>query len=236
MKPSVRRRATQVMRQQGPLTTRPSLLAGEEFPPEPRQKRSLDKRERLKAAALALFAEKGYERTSIDEIVGRANLAVGGFYQHFESKRQLLLALMDELLANLGRLDLHPRATSDIRAGLHELLSNAFSTDLRYLGVYRAWQEAVLADEDLAHKQEKIHIWTIARITAVFEFLHELPGSRPDLDIAALARAMDTFFWSLIAEAVRSPDVELKQSIDSATHLIYHAIFTDSAKKGRTTK
>src|SRR5208282_1120574 len=59
---------------------RPNLLAGEDLPPEPLQKRSIAKRGRLKAAALALFGEKGYERTSVDDVARRARLAVGGFY------------------------------------------------------------------------------------------------------------------------------------------------------------
>ena len=32
---------------------------------------------------MALFGEKGYNLTSIDDIAQRANFAVGGFYQHF---------------------------------------------------------------------------------------------------------------------------------------------------------
>jgi hypothetical protein len=45
---------------------------------------------------------------------------------------------------------------------------------------------------------------------------------------------MDLFFWSLLAQAVRLPEVELNQWIDSATHLIYHAMFADPPhKEGR---
>jgi len=210
---------------------RPKLLAGEDLPPEPRQKRSLEKRARLKAAGLVLFGEKGFESTSVDEIARRAKLAVGGFYQHFRSKRQLLLALMDELLEKLSQLDFRPRAVSDVRAVVHELLSRAFSHDLHYLGAYRAWQEAVLSDPELARKQLKIHAWTTARVTTVFQFLQQLPGARPEVDIPGLARVMDSFFWSLLAQAVRMPEVELNGWIDSATHLIYHAMFVDAAGK-----
>ena len=216
------------------MKVRPNLVAHEDLPPEPHQKRSLDKRARLKAAGLALFGEKGYEATSIGEIARRAKLAVGSFYRHFRSKRQLLLALMDELLEKLSQLNLRPKAVADIRAGLHEMLSRAFSADLRYLGAYRAWQEAVLSDPDLAQKQEEIHGWTTARVMTVFQLLQQLPGARPGVDIPGLARAMDSFFWSLLAQAVRLPRVELNQWIDSATHLIYHAMFMDSTKKGRT--
>jgi AcrR family transcriptional regulator len=212
-------------------STRPNLLAGENLLPEPQQKRSLAKRDRLKLAALALFGEKGYESTSVEEIAKRANLAMGSFYQHYRSKRQLLLALMDELLDHLSRLELRPGGGGDIRAGLRELLSRAFSTDLRYLGAYRAWQEAALSDLELAQKQQEIHVWTTARVMAVFNFLQQLPGARTGVDIAALARVMDTFFWSLLAQALRLSKPELDQWIDAATHLIYHALFLDETAK-----
>lgn len=216
------------------MTRRPNLLAGEDLPPAPRQKRSLAKRARLKSAGLALFGEKGYEATSIDGIARRAKLAVGSFYQHFRSKRQLLLALMDELLEKLSELDLRPNLAADPRAGLHALLSGAFATDLRYLGAYRAWQEAVLSDPGLARKQAEIHAWTTTRVTTAFQLLTQLPGARPGVDVPSLARAMDSFFWNLLAQAVRLRQTELRQWIDSATHLIYHALFRDPPQKGRT--
>ena len=135
------------------MKKRPDLLAGENLPAQPQQQRSLDKLTRLKAAALDLFGERGYEGTAIGEVAGRARLAVGGYYQHFRSKRQLLLVLMDELLEGLSRLDLNPGAMTDVRAGIRGLLSRAFSADFHYLGAYLAWQEAMLSDPELALKQ-----------------------------------------------------------------------------------
>jgi AcrR family transcriptional regulator len=216
------------------LSLRPNLVAGEDLPPEPQQKRSLEKRSRLKAAGLALFGEKGYENTSVDEIARRAKLAVGTFYQHFRSKRQLLLALMDELLEKLSQLDFRPTGATDVRAVIHELLARAFAHDLRYLGAYRAWQEAVLSDPDLVRKQVQIHAWTTTRVTTVFQLLQQLPGARPGVDVPGLARVMDTFFWNLLAQAAHMPAVELNQWIDSATHLIYHAMFFDPPKNRGT--
>jgi AcrR family transcriptional regulator len=210
---------------------RPNLLKGEDLPAAPQQKRSLEKRARLKAAGLVWFGEKGYEKTSIDEIARRAKLAVGGFYQHFRSKRQLLLVLMDELLEKLSQLKFRPGTGKDVQAGIRELLSRAFSHDLRYLGAYRAWQEAALSDPELARKQEGIHGWTTNRVIAVFEMLEQLPGARRGVDIPGVARAMDSFFWSLLGRAGQLRKAELNQQIDAATHLMYHAMFTDDGKK-----
>jgi len=216
------------------MKTRPNLLAGEDLPPQPLQPRSQDKRARLKAAGLALFGEKGYEQTSINDVARRAKVAVGGFYQHFHSKRQLLLALMDDLLENMSRLNLNPAATGNVRAGLRELLARGFSGDLQYLGACRAWEEAVLSDPELARKQQRIHAWTTGRIEALFRHLAQLPQARSGIDHAALARVIDGFFWSLLGQALRMPRMELDNWIDSATHMIYHALFVDPERKRKT--
>ena len=209
------------------MKRRPNLLAGENLQPQPSQKRSRERRARLQTAALALFGEKGYESTSIEDVARRAKLPVGTVYQHFRSKQQLLLVLMDELLEGLSWLDLRPATLANPREGIRGLLSRAFSHDLRYLGAYRAWQEAALADADLAQKQKEIHAWTTARVVALFQLLQRLPGARSGVDIPGLARAMDSFFWSLLAQATQFSKAQLNQRIEAATHLIYHAIFRD---------
>lgn len=210
------------------MIKRPNLLAGEDLPPGPVQKRSLEKRARLKAAALSLFGEKGYERTCIEDVAGRAKLALGTFYQHFRSKRQLLLTLMDELLERLSRLELRPQGAHDVRAGLRDLVSRAFSQDLRYLGAYRAWQEAVLADPEFSRKQRQIHAWTANRLETVFRLLQQMPGARRNVDLPTLAKVMDSFFWGLLGQAAAMHKAELKQWIDASNHLIYHALFVDN--------
>lgn len=45
-------------------------------------------------AAEALFSERGFENTQLDEIAVRANCSRGGIYAHYSSKEDLFLALM----------------------------------------------------------------------------------------------------------------------------------------------
>jgi AcrR family transcriptional regulator len=208
-----------------------TLLAAEALPRAPRQRRSREKRVQLKAAALALFAEKGYEETSIDDTADRAHLAIGTVYQHFRSKRQLLLFLMDELLEQLTRLDLEPKASSDRRTALRAVFARAMAGDLQYVGAYRAWHEAALTDADLAHKEAEIHAWTTARLLSVLHFLEKLPHARPGADRPGLATVLDGLFWSLLVQASRASDLERERWIDAATHLMYHALFTDPPRR-----
>ena len=49
-------------------------------------------RERLQAAALDLFAERGYDQATAAEIAARADLTERTFFRHFADKREVLFA------------------------------------------------------------------------------------------------------------------------------------------------
>src|ERR1700691_4761046 len=53
--------------------------------------------ERLERAALALFAERGYDETTVAEIADRAGLAKSTFFRYFPDKRDVLTAGQETL-------------------------------------------------------------------------------------------------------------------------------------------
>ena len=57
--------------------------------------------ERLAVAALELFAERGYENTTVIDIAQRAGLTKSTFFRHFQDKREVLFGdgSMNGLLA-----------------------------------------------------------------------------------------------------------------------------------------
>lgn len=86
-------------------------------------------KQRVLDSAVELFAQQGYDATSVAQVIHRAGLTKGGFYHHFASKQALLyevygdlitrqLAALDEILAR--RLD--PAAT--LRAIITDLVES----------------------------------------------------------------------------------------------------------------
>lgn len=57
----------------------------------------LRRRELLEAAA-GVFADRGYDATTMQELAAQVGLAAGGIYHYFGSKEQLLIAICDELV------------------------------------------------------------------------------------------------------------------------------------------
>lgn len=74
------------------------------------------RRRRIQQAAREVFAEKGYTKTSIEQVARQASLSVGAIYLYFRSKEDLYISLLEETLeafdAELAqiriRTDIHP--------------------------------------------------------------------------------------------------------------------------------
>ncbi len=61
-----------------------------------REARLEKRRGRIVAAALMLFASRGYTVTSVDEIVARAKVSKSAFYEFFESKEHCFRELLTQ--------------------------------------------------------------------------------------------------------------------------------------------
>jgi TetR/AcrR family transcriptional regulator, cholesterol catabolism regulator len=59
------------------------------------------RRSEVVATAAKLFAERGYDGTSMSELTAATGLAAGGLYHYIEGKDDLLIAICDELLEPL---------------------------------------------------------------------------------------------------------------------------------------
>lgn len=76
-------------------------------------------RDRLVEAAADLFAERGYERTSIQDVARRAGLTSGAIYSNFRGKRELLMAAISRPSEALGR---QVRSARDAGASVLDLI------------------------------------------------------------------------------------------------------------------
>ncbi|NDA82219.1 MAG: TetR/AcrR family transcriptional regulator [Actinobacteria bacterium] len=73
-----------------------SVMSGTEIKSEPKSRLPRDERRaQLLVAALEIFTASGYHAASMDEIAERANVSKPVLYQHFPSKLDLYLAVLD---------------------------------------------------------------------------------------------------------------------------------------------
>jgi AcrR family transcriptional regulator len=56
-----------------------------------------DTREKIRAVALELFAEQGYDKTSLREIAERLDVTKAALYYHFKSKEDIVASLFEDV-------------------------------------------------------------------------------------------------------------------------------------------
>ncbi|TWF93803.1 TetR/AcrR family transcriptional regulator [Saccharopolyspora dendranthemae] len=85
--------------------------------------------QRLLAVATRLFAEQGFEATSVQQIVDAAGVTKGAMYHYFGSKDDLLYEIYARVLRDQqARLDVAADSDSPVRERLHSAASDVVAT------------------------------------------------------------------------------------------------------------
>jgi len=93
-----------------------------------------DTRSRVQKVALELFAEQGYEKTSLREIAERLGVTKAALYYHFKSKEDIVHSFTDDYFTELDALVDWARKQSRGDETRHEVLD-------RYVGIVLAGNE-----------------------------------------------------------------------------------------------
>jgi AcrR family transcriptional regulator len=160
--------------------------------------------ERLLAAAMRLFSEKGYERTSVGEIQEEAGLTFGSgaLYKHFPSKEAVLAEGVERFVESarterkmLGDLDSEPIASA--LKTIADLAMASFSRDKDALRI--VWRDL----DNFPQLQEKVRTERIRStfddFSAWLEHQHDLGRlrSHDSRAVAAVALGSLAFFQIL---------------------------------------
>ncbi|MDN3059783.1 TetR/AcrR family transcriptional regulator [Streptomyces sp. SRF1] len=164
--------------------------------PRTQKERNEQTRRALLDAGSSLLREVGYARTSVAQITQRANRAHGTFYLHFESKRDLVSVLLDDM-------------ADEARENIREIWSTAPTVDAIWLGV-RAFlaritpnrslwlllEEVVALEEDAAPLRSRLRQQYVAPILrGIQNRSDELPPPVPNLELLAdLVTSMSLYF------------------------------------------
>jgi len=142
-----------------------------------------DARQRLVVAALHLFAEQGYDDTTVAQIAERAGLTRSTFHRHFGDKREILTAghkTLSRLLAD--GIDAAPAEATPMRAvaaGLERASAEmtAFNRELSPL-----MHAAIEANEEL---QKRYALKSIGMAAAMVEALKRRDVAEATAQVAA---------------------------------------------------
>ena len=88
-------------------------------------------RERILDEALSLFSERGFEKTTVADIVGQCDIARGTFYNYFPYMNSLFDALINQLNQRIIEAIQHTRKQTD---NLYDYLYGTFKSYFDLIG------------------------------------------------------------------------------------------------------
>ena len=177
-----------------------------------RQRRG-DTRQRIQDVALEMFAERGYEKTSLREIAERLDVTKAALYYHFKTKEDILVSLfadlttpMDELiewaqgqprtLATKTELLNRYSAALDKAAPLFRFMQENQGT-VRDLSVGNGFKERMISMVDVMKEPEAPLVDQVRCISALFTMhagmfaLKDIEGDPEEKRKAVLEVAVD---------------------------------------------
>ncbi len=187
------------------------------------------RREAILEAAAQVFGEKGYQRATMKEIAARVGIAPGTIYLYFKSKRDLLLAIADRLIAQAVDETLAHAAHLDAEGYFAAILRER----IRFARENQAFLQALVAevwtDPEL---QERFFTQIIGpTLASGSRFLQAQVAAgrlRPcRVEIVAPAIAGAFLFLSVLRTLAPDhflPNVSDEELIDELTHLYLYGL------------
>ena len=156
--------------------------------PSKRAANKAQNRAAIVAAARAVFAELGYDAAGVRDVIGRAGLAAGTFYNYFPDKESVFRAVVQE---SAQEISLRLRAVRSNAQSLEEFVGDGYRVWFQFIVEYRlifelmrrnaATIRAVFGDPTLGHGVEEL----LGDLTVLIE-----RGDLPPHDAAYMAGAM----------------------------------------------
>ena len=198
-------------------------------------------RAELVEAAAVVFAERGYQAASVDEVIRRARLSKGTFYFNFASKEDLFLAVIKERLDDPAHELMQITASAAgnaptsgaVSAGLAELFRNERDT-LMLLQEY--WSHAA-RDDQLAARYRTRQAWLRDALAHALEQRHQHTGVPLTFDAHRLAQAFIALGQGLALESIVDPDAVDDELFGDVLALVYGGLVaraTSSTSNGNS--
>ncbi len=190
-----------------------------------RELKKREKRERLLNASLKLFREKGYEQTKVADITRAAGVAKGTFFNYFPTKERVLLALGEQMLGRLGRVEsqdiFQQKSTRGKVKAMFHALAAGLDADRELVKemVYRGLRLPDLVDNSRAQLDFR------AMLVLLIEQGKRKGEIRDDADASFVADALYTlYFQQIVLWCSKDFQTSLPHQLDRVVDLIFDGI------------
>ncbi|WP_376741330.1 TetR/AcrR family transcriptional regulator [Listeria booriae] len=163
-------------------------------------KKMSEKQKKIVAAAIELFAERGFAATSTSEIAKRAGVAEGTIFRHYKTKKDLLTSItmpimIESVAPFLARnfvAEVFEQEYPDFRTFLTALVRNRFEFARENSSVVKIYMQELLYHDEMRDQFSKIFMVHVkGQFDRIINFYKER-GEINDMPNSTIMRALIT--------------------------------------------
>lgn len=148
---------------------------------EPKQKRSIEKKNKIIRAGFELLCEKGYHNTNTAQIAKRAGVSTGIIYNYFIDKRDIFIAVWDYFATNMSNAIFSELQTLPTDFDLEETITKIIDNIvLAHLSTPKAqeefsamsYQDSDIAEYIINYEENLIEMLTQVLASHGYHFTH----------------------------------------------------------------
>ena len=160
-----------------------------------------DTRARIQQVALELFAEQGYDKTSLREIAERLDVTKAALYYHFKSKEDIVRSLVEDYFGQMDALIAWAKSQPRTAETRREILGRYVQIVADGSDVFRMLHHNQAAVNSLAAAKERRDLFR-ERMTELIEVLTEPGAGMEERLRAAMALGGVSVGWMFFADQV----------------------------------
>jgi AcrR family transcriptional regulator len=191
---------------------------------EPRRRLSAEqRRQSILQAANEVFGERGYEHVRIDDVAAAAGISKALIYEHFASKQELYIELMNNAAQEMLGLLVQAASAPGMEGALR--MENAAAAGFRYVQEHpHAFHMFVrdVTDPEISDRQEALRRSAVTAMSDVMEM--EPPETREGMTrqhTEQLAEMVVAGYYALADWWLRNPDFPREELVRSMLQFMW---------------
>ncbi len=172
-----------------------------------------ESRRRIIESALALFAEHGYEKTSIKLIAQHAGISQGLMYNYFAGKDELLKAIFAQSIADVRESFVRAEASGDAADRVVRLIRASFAVVRENLAFWRLSYGVRTQSSVLALLGDDLLAWTSEIRRTIEDYLQAAGHPQPALEAELLFALIDGVAQHYVLDPENYPLSEITERI-----------------------
>ena len=167
-----------------------------------RKRRIARRRQRIAEAAAGVFAEQGYEAATTKDIATAADMAEGTLYNYFESKREIMLAVVETMSRPIDQLLDRLKGLED-REDMVDLFDHGLALLIDHLAFFRVLVAEVWVDDAVLQEFAAQRLHEIQTTLAAFMRENVAEGNFRPIDVDRVSRWVLAMFFGAIMPIIR---------------------------------